>query len=44
MRKLQERGESLDLFTFRDATENDIPELGRLPGLKLIMLKMQIFN
>ncbi len=33
MRKLQARGESLDSFTFRDATENDIPELGRLHAL-----------
>ena len=32
-RKLQERGESLDSFTFRDATENDIPELGKLHAL-----------
>lgn len=33
MRKLQESGESLDSFTFRDATENDIPELGKLHAL-----------
>ncbi|MFI5130322.1 MAG: GNAT family N-acetyltransferase [Chitinophagales bacterium] len=30
MRKLQQRGEGLDSFTFRDATENDIEELGVL--------------
>ena len=33
MRKLQQRGESLDSFTFRDATENDIPELGKLHAI-----------
>jgi len=31
--KLQERGETIDSFTFRDATENDIPELGKLHAL-----------
>lgn len=30
LRKLVERGESLDSFTFRDATIDDIPELGKL--------------
>ena len=30
LRKLHERGETLDSFTFRDATEKDIPELGKL--------------
>ena len=33
MRKLQERGETIDSFTFRDATENDIPDLGKLHAL-----------
>lgn len=33
MRKLQERGETPDSFTFRDATENDIPELGKLHAI-----------
>jgi len=30
LRKLVERGETLDSFTFRDATKEDIPELGKL--------------
>jgi GNAT superfamily N-acetyltransferase len=30
MRKLHKRGETLDSFTFRDATEDDILELGKL--------------
>ena len=33
MRRLQERGENLDSFTFRDATEDDIPELGKLHAI-----------
>lgn len=33
MKKLHERGETLDSFTFRDATENDIAELGKLHAL-----------
>ncbi|HEX6168963.1 MAG TPA: GNAT family N-acetyltransferase [Chitinophagaceae bacterium] len=33
MRKLQERGETTDSFTFRDATEHDIPELGKLHAI-----------
>src|SRR5215204_6978265 len=33
MRKLHERGESPDSFTFRDATEEDIPELGKLHAI-----------
>ena len=33
LRKLNERGESIDSFTFRDATENDIPELGKLHAI-----------
>ena len=33
MKKLHERGETLDSFTFRDATENDIPELGKLHAI-----------
>lgn len=33
MRKLRGRGEALDTFTFRDATENDIPELGKLHAI-----------
>jgi L-amino acid N-acyltransferase YncA len=33
MRKLQERGESLDSFTFRDAREADIAELGKLHAI-----------
>jgi len=32
-RKLYERGETLDTFTFRDATEADIPELGKLHAI-----------
>jgi len=30
MTKLRQRGESLDSFTFRDATVNDVPKLGEL--------------
>ena len=30
MRKLHERGETIDSFTFRDATKEDIPELAAL--------------
>ena len=33
MQKLHERGETVDSFTFRDATENDIPELGKLHAI-----------
>lgn len=33
MRKLHGRGEALDTFTFRDATENDIQELGKLHAI-----------
>jgi L-amino acid N-acyltransferase YncA len=33
MRKLLERGETLDSYTFRDATEEDIPELGKLHAI-----------
>lgn len=33
MQKLQERGESLDAFTFRDATGNDVAELGELHAI-----------
>lgn len=33
LNKLQERGEDLDSFTFRDATENDTPELGKLHAI-----------
>lgn len=33
LKKLQEREESPDSFTFRDATENDIPELGKLHAI-----------
>ena len=33
LRKLQDRGETLDSFTFRDATEDDIPELGKLHAI-----------
>ena len=33
MKKLHERGETIDSFTFRDATEKDIPELGKLHAL-----------
>ena len=33
LKKLQDRGESLDAFTFRDATENDIPELEKLHAI-----------
>jgi len=33
LRKLQEREESLNSFTFRDAIENDIPELGKLHAI-----------
>jgi len=33
MRKLHERGDTLESFTFRDATENDIPELGKLHAI-----------
>ena len=31
--KLKERGETLDSFTFRDATVEDIPELGKLHAI-----------
>ena len=33
LKKLQEHGETLDTFTFRDATEDDIPELGKLHAI-----------
>lgn len=33
LKKLQERGETSDSFIFRDATENDIPELGNLHAI-----------
>jgi len=33
LRKLQKRGETLDSFTFRDATEDDIAELGKLHAI-----------
>lgn len=33
VRKLHERGETIDSLTFRDATENDIPLLGKLHAL-----------
>lgn len=33
LRKLKDRGETLDSFTFRDATEQDIPELGSLHAI-----------
>ena len=33
LQKLHERGETVDSFTFRDATENDIPELGKLHAI-----------
>ena len=33
MNKLHERGESLDSFIFRDATKNDITELGKLHAI-----------
>ena len=33
MQKLHERGETVDSFTLRDATENDIPELGKLHAI-----------
>ena len=33
LRKLQDRGETLDSFSFRDATEKDIPELGKLHAI-----------
>jgi len=33
LRKLQERSESLDSFIFRDATRDDIPELGKLHAI-----------
>lgn len=33
MRRLHESGETIDSFTFRDATENDIPELGKLHAI-----------
>jgi len=33
MKKLQERGERIDSFIFRDATEKDIPELGKLHAI-----------
>jgi GNAT superfamily N-acetyltransferase len=33
MQKLNERGETVDSFIFRDATENDIPELGKLHAI-----------
>ena len=32
-RKLHERGETIDSFTFRDATEEDISELGKLHAI-----------
>ena len=40
LKKLQERGESLDSFQFRDATENDISELGKLHAITW----MQTYN
>ena len=33
LQKLHERGETVDSFTFRDATENDIHELGKLHAI-----------
>ena len=33
LRKLYERGETLDTFTFRDATEADVAELGKLHAI-----------
>jgi len=33
LKKLQERGETIDSFIFRDATEQDIPELGKLHAI-----------
>jgi ribosomal protein S18 acetylase RimI-like enzyme len=33
VQKLHERGETVDSFTLRDATENDIPELGKLHAI-----------
>jgi L-amino acid N-acyltransferase YncA len=33
LKKLYERGETLDSFTFRDATENDVNELGKLHAI-----------
>ena len=33
MKKLHERDETFDSFTFRDATEKDIPELGKLHAI-----------
>lgn len=33
IKKLHERGETIDSFTFRDATENDIHELGKLHAI-----------
>jgi L-amino acid N-acyltransferase YncA len=33
MKKLHDRGETVDSFTFRDATEKDIPELGKLHAI-----------
>ena len=33
VQKLHERGETVDSFTLRDATENDIPELGELHAI-----------
>lgn len=33
MKKLHDRGETIDSFTFRDATEEDIPELGKLHAI-----------
>ena len=33
IKKLKEHGETLDSFTFRDATEEDIPELGKLHAI-----------
>ena len=33
LKKLKERGETLDSFTFRDAAKEDIPELGKLHAI-----------
>jgi GNAT superfamily N-acetyltransferase len=33
LKKLNERGETFDSFIFRDATEKDIPELGKLHAI-----------
>jgi len=33
LKKLQERSETIDSFTFRDAMEQDIPELGKLHAM-----------